>query len=40
MLSEGGNMSVGREYGSQRFSLLDAIASAFGVKKGGLRWMN
>ena len=40
VLSEEGDVSVGRERSSQRFSLLDSIASAFGVKKGGVRWMN
>ena len=33
-------MSVGRERSSQRFPLLDAIASAFGFKKGGVQWMD
>ena len=39
MFSEGGDVSVGRERSSQRFPLLDAIASAFGFKKGGVQWM-
>ena len=34
-LSEGGDVSGGREHSPQILPLLDAVAKAFGVKKGG-----
>jgi len=40
VLSEGRYVYVVKEKRSQILPLLDAIASAFGVKKGGVRWMD
>ena len=31
----GGDVSRGREHSPQRLPLLDAVAKAFGIKKGG-----